>query len=60
MIKMKLENLLDKIMGTTIPCEINIPCPFYEPENENNYCSVNDCAKGMEILIKTIIKNKEE
>lgn len=57
---MKLENLLDKIIGTTIPCEINIPCPFYEPENENNYCSVNDCAKGMEILIKTIIKNEEE
>lgn len=56
---MELYKLIEKLMEPWdgCPCECNIPCPYYNPSLEDYYCKEGDCCKGMEKLIREIIKN---
>lgn len=57
---MKFDDFLQALMDMeegTCPCESNIPCPFFEPKNEDAYCTNHCCVKGMEVLAKKILKN---
>lgn len=54
-----LETLLDAI--DCCPCELNIPCPFFEPDNEDAYCTSGNCVKGLTKLVNNITAtNKKE
>ena len=59
---MELRELVEEIvnMGEDIcPCEIGIPCPYYNRIG-NEYCQVNDCYQGLVEVIKQICQKLNE
>lgn len=61
---MKLNELIVELMRLddyTCPCEVGIPCPFFNPDNKSNYCDPwCRCEVGVELCIREIVKNEEE
>lgn len=51
---MYLDEIIEKLMNLdeqTNPCELGIPCPYYNPQPNGFYCYRGSCLDGM---IKTI------
>lgn len=61
---MKLNELIHELieLGEDVcPCEVGIPCPYFDPDNNYLYCADEcDCLEGVELCIRTILKNEKE
>lgn len=53
-----LEKLLNPLLENGCPCELNIPCPYIDPNNEEVYCENGDCIQGMKTLLTKMIKGE--
>lgn len=56
--------VIEKLMWLdeqSCPCEANIPCPFYNEDNEaSDYCDgMRECYEGMAITLKKLLKENE-
>ena len=59
--KMTLEQIIAKLLEINedvCPCECNIPCPLYNPNNDEYYCDNGNCINGMTLLIEKIVKGE--
>ena len=58
---MTVEEIIEKIMllgEYTCPCEMEIPCPFFDP-NKYYYCSKDsNCVQGMKLLLVEAIEKE--
>ena len=59
----ELEHLMETLITITdeqtTPCDCGLYCPFFDDTDEYNYCKNGDCATGMALYAKEIIKKGE-
>ena len=59
---MELKELIVELINLdddTCPCEVGIPCPFFNPDNESHYCDPwCRCEEGVERCIREMIKDE--
>lgn len=61
---MKLDEIITKLIELdedTCPCEVGIPCSFFNPNNKISYCDTwCRCAVGVKRYIQGKLKSEEE
>lgn len=58
---MYLDDFLEKLMNLdeqTCPCEVGIPCKYYNKELITAYCICGSCLDGMVATAREIIKKE--
>lgn len=58
---MYLDEIIEKLMNLddqTNPCELDIPCPYYDPQQDGSYCYRGSCLDGMVRLIREMVKKE--
>jgi len=58
---MYLDDFLEKLMNLdeqTCPCEVGIPCKYYDKELTTAHCITGSCLDGMVAEARKIVKGE--
>lgn len=58
---MYLDEIIEKLMDLddqTVPCELGIPCPYYDPQRNGSYCYRGSCLDGLVKIIRDMVRKE--
>ena len=58
---MCLDEIIENLMNLddqTVPCELGIPCPYYNPQTDGAYCHRGSCLDGMVKIIRETVRKE--